>query len=84
MLASGPDDALDTCRPLFDAVAQRTMRLGAAGTGTRLKLAVNLWVLVVTQGTAETIAFAQSLGLRSGRGSSARSRAARWTCPTSA
>jgi 3-hydroxyisobutyrate dehydrogenase len=63
VLASGPDDALDTCRPLFDAVAQRTMRLGAAGTGTRLKLAVNLWVLVVTQGTAETIAFAQSLGL---------------------
>jgi 3-hydroxyisobutyrate dehydrogenase len=63
ILASGPDDALDACAPLFDAVAQRTMRLGPAGTGTRLKLAVNLWVLAVTQGTAETIAFAQSLGL---------------------
>ena len=64
VLASGPDSALDACAPLFDTVGQRTMRLGAAGTATRLKLAVNLWVLVVTQGTAETIAFAQSLGVK--------------------
>jgi 3-hydroxyisobutyrate dehydrogenase len=63
VLASGPDSALDACTPLFDAVGQRTMRLGPAGTATRLKLAVNLWVLAVTQGAAETIAFAQSLGL---------------------
>ena len=63
VLASGPDSALDALAPLFDAVGQRTMRLGPAGTATRLKLAVNLWVLAVTQGTAETIAFAQSLGL---------------------
>ena len=63
VLASGPDEALDACAPLFDAVAQRTLRLGQAGTATRLKLAVNTWVLAVTQGTAETIAFAQALGL---------------------
>jgi 3-hydroxyisobutyrate dehydrogenase len=63
VLASGPDETLDACAPLFDAVGQRTIRLGAAGTGTRLKLAVNSWVLAVTQGTAETIALAQSLGL---------------------
>ena len=63
ILASGPDGALDACAPLFDAVGSRTMRLGAAGTGTRLKLAVNSWVLAVTQGTAETIALAQALGL---------------------
>jgi 3-hydroxyisobutyrate dehydrogenase len=66
VLASGADPALDACAPLFDAVGQRTMRLGAAGTATRLKLAVNLWVLVVTQGTAETIAVAQSLGVEPG------------------
>ena len=63
ILASGPDDALDACAPLFDAVGSRTMRVGAAGTATRLKLAVNSWVLAVTQGTAETIALAQALGL---------------------
>jgi 3-hydroxyisobutyrate dehydrogenase len=63
VLASGPDEALETCAPLFEAVAQRTMRLGPAGAGTRLKLAVNSWVLAVTQGAAETIALTQSMGL---------------------
>jgi 3-hydroxyisobutyrate dehydrogenase len=63
VVASGPDAALDALAPVFDAVAQRTMRVGAAGAGTRLKLAVNSWVLAVTQGTAETIALAQALGL---------------------
>ena len=63
VLASGPDDALDACAPLFDAVGQRTLRVGPAGMATRLKLAVNSWVLAVTQGAAETIALAEALGL---------------------
>jgi 3-hydroxyisobutyrate dehydrogenase len=63
VLASGPDDALATCEPFFDAVGSKTLRLGPAGAGTRLKLAVNTWVLAVTGGTAETIALAQALGI---------------------
>jgi 3-hydroxyisobutyrate dehydrogenase len=63
ILAAGPGDALDACGELFDAVAARTLRLGDAGEGTRLKLAVNSWVLAVTQGTAETVALTQALGL---------------------
>jgi 3-hydroxyisobutyrate dehydrogenase len=63
VLASGPDAALDTLAPLFDAVGQRTLRVGPAGAATRLKLAVNSWVLAVTQGTAETLALAEALGL---------------------
>jgi 3-hydroxyisobutyrate dehydrogenase len=63
VLASGPDDALDACAPFFDAVAARSLRLGEAGTGTRLKLAVNTWVVVVTEGTAETVALAEALGV---------------------
>jgi 3-hydroxyisobutyrate dehydrogenase len=63
ILASGPDDALDACATFFDAVGARTVRLGDAGAGTRLKLAVNSWVLAVTQGTAETVALSQALGL---------------------
>ena len=64
VLASGPDDALARCAPLFDAVGARVLRLGEAGNGTRLKLAVNAWVLTVTEGFAETAALAQGLGLR--------------------
>jgi 3-hydroxyisobutyrate dehydrogenase len=63
VLASGPDDAIDRCSPVFRAIGQRTLRLGPAGQGTRLKLAVNAWVLVLTQGTAEAVALAKGLGL---------------------
>ena len=63
VLASGPDDAVERCSPIFRAIGQRTVRLGPAGQGTRLKLAVNVWVLALTQGTAEAIALAKALGL---------------------
>jgi 3-hydroxyisobutyrate dehydrogenase len=63
VLASGPGDAVERCSPIFRAIGQRTVRLGPAGEATRLKLAVNVWVLALTQGTAEAIALAKGLGL---------------------
>jgi 3-hydroxyisobutyrate dehydrogenase len=67
VLASGPDDALSRCEPVFRAVGRRTLRLGPAGLATRLKLAVNTWVLALTQGTAEAVALAHGLGLEVGQ-----------------
>jgi 3-hydroxyisobutyrate dehydrogenase len=67
VLASGPDDALARCEPIFRAIGQRTLRLGAAGQGTRLKLAVNSWVLALTEATAEAVALARGLGLEVGQ-----------------
>jgi 3-hydroxyisobutyrate dehydrogenase len=66
VLASGPDDAVARCSPIFRAVGQKTIRLGPAGQGTRLKLSINAWVLALTQGTAEAIALAKGLGLSTG------------------
>jgi 3-hydroxyisobutyrate dehydrogenase len=63
VLASGDDDALDRLAPLFDAVGSKTIRLGAAGAGTRFKLVMNHWVLAVTDAIAETLAFARGLDL---------------------
>ena len=63
VLASGPDDAIERCSPVFRAIGQRTLRLGPAGRGTRLKLAVNTWVLALTQGAAEAVALARGLGV---------------------
>jgi 3-hydroxyisobutyrate dehydrogenase len=63
VLAAGPDEALARCDPIFDAIGQRTLRVGAVGAATRLKLALNAWVLAVTAATSETIALAQGLGL---------------------
>jgi 3-hydroxyisobutyrate dehydrogenase len=63
VLASGPDDALARCKPVFGAVGQRTMPVGDAGGGTRLKLAVNAWLLSAMEGIAEALALAEGLGL---------------------
>jgi len=63
VLASGDADAIDRCEPIFRAIGQRTVRPGPAGNGTRLKLAVNAWVLALTQGTAEAVALGKGLGV---------------------
>jgi 3-hydroxyisobutyrate dehydrogenase len=67
ILASGPPEALERCRPVFEAIGARTLELGEAGAGTRLKLVVNGWVLAVTQATAETIALAEALDVGAAR-----------------
>lgn len=63
ILGSGPDEALQRCQPLFEAVGQRTLQLGEAGRATRAKLVVNSWVLGVTGLAAETLALAEALGV---------------------
>ena len=63
VLAAGPDDALDRCAPVFDAIGQQTRRLGPAPNGSKLKMVTNLWLLAVTEGAAEAIALAEGLGL---------------------
>jgi 3-hydroxyisobutyrate dehydrogenase len=64
VLASGPGRALDVCAPLFDAIGSRTIRVGEAGGGSRLKLVANAWVLAVLEGVAESLTMAEALGLR--------------------
>jgi 3-hydroxyisobutyrate dehydrogenase len=61
VLGSGPDDARERCEPIFDAVGQKTVWLGEAGTGTRMKLVINSWLLSLVEGLAETIAFAEGI-----------------------
>ncbi|HEX6460913.1 MAG TPA: NAD(P)-dependent oxidoreductase [Thermoleophilaceae bacterium] len=63
VLASGPDAALDTCEPVFDAIGSKTVRLGEAGAGTRLKLVINNWLLSLLGDLAETVALAERLGV---------------------
>jgi 3-hydroxyisobutyrate dehydrogenase len=63
VLASGPEDALQRCAPVFDAIGSKVVHCGEAGGGTRLKLVVNHWVLVLIEGIAETIQVAEALGV---------------------
>jgi 3-hydroxyisobutyrate dehydrogenase len=64
VLAAAPEQLRDPVRPLFDAIAARTVWVSERpGDGTRLKLVANSWVGTVVAGTAQAIALAQSLGL---------------------
>jgi len=63
VLASGPSASRSVCEPVFDAVGERTLWLGEAGTGSRLKVAINSWIVGVVATLAETITLAEALGL---------------------
>jgi len=63
VLASGPGSARERCQPVLDAIGSRTLWLGEAGAGTRLKLVVNTWILGLVGALASTIALARTLGV---------------------
>lgn len=63
VLASGPEEVRERCGPVFDAIGSKTLWLGEAGTGTRLKLVVNNWILGLLGTLAETISFARATGV---------------------
>jgi 3-hydroxyisobutyrate dehydrogenase len=63
VLASGTDSVRPRVEPVFDAIGRRTLWLGPAGNGTRLKLVLNTWLASLAEGMAETLAFTGALGL---------------------
>jgi len=64
VLAAAPGPLRDPVKPLFDAIAARTVWVSERpGDGTRLKLVTNSWVGTIVAATAQAIALAQSLGL---------------------
>jgi 3-hydroxyisobutyrate dehydrogenase len=63
VLASGPEEVRERCEPVFGAVGGKTVWLGEAGEGSRLKLVVNNWIVGILGVLAETIAFARATGV---------------------
>ncbi len=63
IFASGPDEARPRVAPLFDALGQRTIWVGATGAGTRLKLVNNTWLAFAAEAVAASVALARRLGL---------------------
>lgn len=63
VLASGPDELRDLCRPLFEAYGAKTVWVGDGDRATRLKLVMNSWVLALVTATGEAMALADGLGL---------------------
>lgn len=63
ILASGPESARPALEPVFGAIGSRTMWLGEAGAGSRLKLVLNTWLAFLMEGIAESVALADRLGV---------------------
>lgn len=63
VFASGPADVRERVDPILDAIGKRTIWLGEAGEGSRLKVVVNTWLTGLTGVLAETLALAEGLGV---------------------
>jgi len=63
ILASGPPEARAIVSPAFSAIGRKTIWLGEAGQGSRLKIVVNAYMSILIEGVAESLALAERLGL---------------------
>jgi 3-hydroxyisobutyrate dehydrogenase len=63
VLASGPEEVRERCETVFGAVSGKTVWLGEAGEGSRLKLVLNNWIVGLLGVLAETVAFARATGV---------------------
>ncbi len=67
ILASGPRQAEAIVSPAFSAIGRKTVWLGAAGQGSRMKLAVNAYMSTLIEGVAEALELASRFGIDPGR-----------------
>jgi len=63
ILASGPPTAAAAVRPVFSAMGRKTVWLGQAGQGSRMKLVVNAYMSILIEGVAEALELAGRLGI---------------------
>lgn len=64
VLASGPEEALATARPVLEAIGSRTLVIGdSVGPASALKLACNSWVASLTAAAAQALTLARVQGV---------------------
>ncbi len=67
ILASGPAAAAPVLSAAFGAIGRKSIWLGEAGAGSRMKLAVNAYMSVLIEGVAEALELADRLGIDEGK-----------------
>jgi 3-hydroxyisobutyrate dehydrogenase len=63
ILASGPDAAKPVLAAVFSAIGRKTVWLGEAGQGSKMKLVVNAYMSTLIEGVAEALELADRLGI---------------------
>jgi 3-hydroxyisobutyrate dehydrogenase len=66
ILAAGPPAAQAIISPVFSAIGRKTVWLGPAGQGSRMKLVVNAYMSILIEGVAEALELADRLGVDPG------------------
>jgi 3-hydroxyisobutyrate dehydrogenase len=61
VLGSGPPEAATIVSPVFSAIGRKTVWLGQAGQGSRMKLVVNAYMSILIEGVAEALELAERL-----------------------
>lgn len=64
IMAGGEAKDIERAIPCFEKMGRLVKHLGANGTGIAAKLAVNYFLAITLQGLAETVLFAEQLGLQ--------------------
>ena len=67
LLVGGPAEAVEACRPAFEAVSETFIHCGDVGTGHTFKLLNNINGLSMHAAYCETFVLAKKLGLDTGR-----------------
>jgi 3-hydroxyisobutyrate dehydrogenase-like beta-hydroxyacid dehydrogenase len=63
IMAGGAVEDLDAVRPVLDAMGSRVFHIGAVGTGTTIKLAVNSIVYGLSEALCEALVLAERAGI---------------------
>jgi 3-hydroxyisobutyrate dehydrogenase len=63
ILASGPAAAVPVAAPAFAAIGRKTVWLGEAGQGSRMKLVVNAYLSFLIEGVSEALELGSRLGI---------------------
>jgi 3-hydroxyisobutyrate dehydrogenase len=64
VLLSGPAAARQAVAPICEAIGSKSVDLGdRIGDATKLKLVLNMWVLILVEAAAELVALAEAAGL---------------------
>jgi 3-hydroxyisobutyrate dehydrogenase-like beta-hydroxyacid dehydrogenase len=63
VICGGTEGGVDGCRDILDALSSRVYHTGPAGTGTRMKLALNIAIGLHRAVLAESLSFARANGI---------------------
>jgi 3-hydroxyisobutyrate dehydrogenase-like beta-hydroxyacid dehydrogenase len=63
VICGGDPEALESCRDILNAISPTIFHTGPAGTGTRMKLALNIAIGLHRAVLAESLAFAECQGI---------------------